>query len=109
RPAGADRARVDVQLDGVTAWVLGDAVSAPAAPALPAAAASEPERITGIRVVFDNADGRPFSATVPAADWAATVTYTVTLPASAADTGITILFSTGTRASTCARRSMREA
>ncbi|HTN59598.1 MAG TPA: hypothetical protein VL043_15150, partial [Protaetiibacter sp.] len=119
RPAGADRARVDVQLDGEVDWVLGDAVSAPATPALPAAAASEPERITGIRVVFDNADGRPFSATVPAADWAATVTYTVTLragavfpgdvtnqvdvlaehdglPASAADTGITILLSTGT-------------
>src|SRR5690606_25531773 len=119
RPAGADRARVDVQLDGEVDWGLWDAVSAPATPALPAAAASEPERITGIRVVFDNADGRPFSATVPAADWAATVTYTVTLragavfpgdvtnqvdvlaehdglPASAADTGITILLSTGT-------------
>src|SRR5690606_14825200 len=94
-------------------------VSAPATPALPAAVASEPERITGIRVVFDNADGRPFSATVPAADWAATLTYTVTLragavfpgdvtnqvdvvaehdglPAAVADTDITIQLSTGT-------------
>src|SRR5690606_7223736 len=83
-PAGADRARVDVQLDGDAAWVLGDAVAAPAAPALPASVTSaDLERVTGIRYVFDTASGLPFSATVPAADWSASAAFTVTLRAGA--------------------------
>jgi len=84
RPVGADRARIDVQLDGGTAWVAGDPVVSPAQPVLPASVTpGDLGRVTGIRYVFDNDPSRPFSATVPSADWSANAVFTVTLRAGA--------------------------
>ena len=120
RPVGADRARIDVLLDGGTTWVVGDPVAAPAEPVLPASVTpADLGRITGIRYVFDNEPSRPFSATVPSADWTAGAVFTVTLradatfpssivnvvdvlaehdglPAAEADASATITLSTGT-------------
>ena len=81
RPVGADLARVDVQLDGTSTWVQGVAVAAPTAPALPAALVlpGDLERITGIRYVYFSDPERPFSATVPSADWSAQGVFTAQL------------------------------
>lgn len=81
RPAGADLARIDVQLEGDTTWIEGTAVAAPANPALPGALTlpDDLERIVGIRYVFSNDPARPFSATVPSADWSAQAVFTVHL------------------------------
>lgn len=84
RPVGADRARIDVQLDGGSSWVAGDPVAAPDQPTLPASVTSaDLARVTGIRYVFDNDPSRPFSATVPSADWSAGAVFTATLRAGA--------------------------
>src|SRR5690606_20289578 len=57
-----------------------DPVAAPAQPVLPAAVTpADLGRVTGIRYVFDNDPSRPFSATVPSADWTAGAVFTVTL------------------------------
>ncbi|PZQ90398.1 MAG: hypothetical protein DI534_04075 [Leifsonia xyli] len=85
RPAGADRARVDVQLDGGSTWFAGTPVASPADPALPSSlTAADLERITGIRYVFDNDPLRPFSATSPSADWTANAVFTAKLRSGAA-------------------------
>lgn len=70
-PAGADRVRADVLVDG--GWVLG---SAGAVATLPAVDLGE---VTGIRFVFDRADGGLFSATSIPADWSTTVVFTAKL------------------------------
>ncbi|HRP99918.1 MAG TPA: hypothetical protein PK781_05605 [Terrimesophilobacter sp.] len=79
RPAGADLARVDVQLDNTSTWIQGAPVAAPGAPALPASLTlpDDLERITGIRFVFNNDPVRPFSATAPSASWSAQALFTV--------------------------------
>lgn len=66
-PAGADQAKVDVQVNGSTTWVEG--VSSPTA-ALPASV-TDPSTITGIRFTFDRADGGLFSNTAPPAPFTA--------------------------------------
>jgi uncharacterized repeat protein (TIGR01451 family) len=68
-PAGADRVRVDVLVDG--AWVLG---TPGAVAALPAA---ELDEVTGIRLVFDRADGGLLSTTAVPADWTTAAEFTV--------------------------------
>ncbi|MEA5052199.1 MAG: hypothetical protein VB093_01970, partial [Propionicimonas sp.] len=75
RPQGADLVRVDVQLDDSSTWVTGTAAATAALPG----SVTDTEQITGIRFVFLNADGRPFSATAPSRDWSATAVFTVTL------------------------------
>ena len=71
-PTGATRVRVDVQLNGTAAWVAG--VPGPVA-VLPATVTDLTE-ITGIQFVFDRADGNPFSATVPSANWSSSAIFT---------------------------------
>src|SRR5690606_15614132 len=53
-PYGSDRVRVDVQA-GDSTWVLGSAAATAALPAI------DPAEVTGIRFVFDRADGGLFS------------------------------------------------
>jgi len=72
-PAGADRVRVSVQLDGTSTWVDGPAAATAALPDV------VPSEVTGIRFVFDRADGGLLSNTAPAADWSASATLAVTL------------------------------
>ena len=81
RPAGADFARVDVQLDGGSIWIQGAATTAPTAPTLAGSLTlpDDLDRITGIRYVFSNDPVRPFSATAPSADWTAEAVFTVRL------------------------------
>ncbi|MDQ7991217.1 MAG: DUF5979 domain-containing protein [Propionicimonas sp.] len=74
QPTGADRTRVDVQVDGGPGWVQGVAASVAALPD-----GIDPDAITGIRFVFTRADGRPFSATAPSRDWSASAVFTVEL------------------------------
>jgi uncharacterized repeat protein (TIGR01451 family) len=85
-PAGADRVRVDVQLDGDPAWTTG--VAAPAAVLPPVA----PERITGIRLVFERADGALLSRTSPPGDWTAGAALTVVLRDVLRDSGDPVVF-----------------
>ncbi|ROS67381.1 hypothetical protein EDF42_1413 [Curtobacterium sp. PhB172] len=74
-PAGADRVRVDVQLDGQPAWELGAASDSATLPT------SDTAAITGIRFVFDRADGDVLSHADPPAAWtAAAVLHVVVLP-----------------------------
>lgn len=87
RPAGADRARVDVQLDGGSDWTLGTAA---ASPVLPAGVTAS--RVTGLRVVFFRADGGIFSVTSPAASWTGSAAFTVRLRATYRDSGTAIAF-----------------
>ena len=79
RPAGADRVRVDVQVDGQPDWVTG--VAAPTA-SLPAGV-TDLATVTGIRFVFLNQPTRPFSATSPSADWSASAAFVTQLRAGA--------------------------
>jgi hypothetical protein len=72
-PAGADRVRVSVQLGGTSAWVDGPAGATAALPAVSLA------DVTGIRFVFDRADGGLLSRSAPAADWSASATLAVRL------------------------------
>ena len=72
-PAGADRVRVSVQLGGASAWVDGPAGATAALPAVSLA------DVTGIRFVFDRADGGLLSHSAPAADWSASANLAVRL------------------------------
>jgi len=74
-PAGADRARVDVRLDGSSTWTHGTSVSSN--PRLPGGITNS--AVTGVRVVYSKADGSLFSVTSPAASWSASVPVTVRL------------------------------
>ncbi|OJX62929.1 MAG: hypothetical protein BGO95_10935 [Micrococcales bacterium 73-13] len=80
RPAGADLARVDVQLDGGPTWIQGTAAATPVLPGSLSLPADLP-RITGIRVVFENDPTRVFSATAPPAGWSAEALLNVQLRA----------------------------
>ncbi len=87
-PAGATRARVDVQLNGSSAWTQGS----PAAsnPALPSGITLS--QVTGLRVVYSTTDNSLFSVTSPAASWSATVPMTVRLRGAYRDGGGSIPF-----------------
>lgn len=78
-PAGSTQVRVDVQLNGVPTWVPGVAAAAPALPAT----VTDLSKITGLQFVYSRGDGKPFSATVPAADWSASAVFTAVLRAGA--------------------------
>lgn len=73
-PLGADRVRVDLSTDGGATWVTGTAGPSATLPAVASLAA-----VTGVRVVFDRADGAPLSATVPPALWSASAALTTVL------------------------------
>ncbi len=76
RPAGADLVRVDVQVDDDDAtWIEGVAAATAALPA----SVTDLSTVTGIRFVFSNDPTRPFSATVPSADWSAQAQLTMVL------------------------------
>lgn len=85
-PAGSDRVRVDVQLNGADEWIEGN--PAPTA-ALPAVDAAE---ITGLRFVFDRADGAVFSNTAPPAGWQASAEFVVQLLDAVRGTGEPVPF-----------------
>lgn len=65
-PSGADQVRVDVQLNGGSSWTNGAFAPAAALPSVPL-----PD-VTGIRFVFNRADGEIFSRSAVPADWTAT-------------------------------------
>lgn len=71
RPAGAALVRAEVRLSGDPAWIAGPAGATAALPAVDLA------QVDGIRFIFYNADGSPFSRTVPSADWSAQAVFTV--------------------------------
>lgn len=85
-PAGADRVRVDVQRDGSDEWLAGTAAATAALPDVPV------ESVTGIRFIFDRADGSVFSHTAPPAGWLATANLTVRLLDVVRSTGDAIPF-----------------
>ncbi len=74
KPFGADRVRVDVQLNGSSSWTLGTSASAAALPSGVTAS-----QITGIRFVFTKASGAVFSNLAPADSWTASAVMTVRL------------------------------
>lgn len=74
-PAANTRVRVDVQVNGDPTWVAGTAGTTAVLPA----SVTDLSEITGIQFVFDRADGKPFSDTVPAADWSASAMFTAVL------------------------------
>ena len=80
-PAGATRARVDVQLNGSSTWTQGTAAAS--SPALPSGITTS--AVTGLRVVYYKTDNSLFSVTSPAASWSATVPMTVRLRAAYRD------------------------
>ncbi|WP_395638872.1 DUF5979 domain-containing protein [Pseudolysinimonas sp.] len=87
-PSGANRGRVDVQLNGSSTWTSGTAVASN--PTLPSGITNS--QITGIRVVFFTTDGSLFSVTSPAASWSTTVPMTVRLRSAYRDNGGSIPF-----------------
>ncbi|MCS5723817.1 DUF5979 domain-containing protein [Herbiconiux sp. CPCC 203407] len=76
-PTGADRVRVDVQLDGSTDWIAGTAAATASLPTLPNGKSAAD--VTGIRFVFDRADGGLFSNTAIPANYTATALLKVRL------------------------------
>ena len=68
KPAGADRVRVDVRVNGETTWITGTAAAAAALPA----SVTDLSTITGIRFVFNRADGGLFSRSAVPANFTAT-------------------------------------
>lgn len=80
-PAGATRARVDVQLNGSSTWTQGTAAASN--PALPSGITNS--AVTGLRVVYYKTDDSLFSVTSPASSWSATVPMTVRLRAAYRD------------------------
>lgn len=76
-PSGANRVRIDVQLNGSSTWTLGTAVAS--GPALPAGITNS--QVTALRFVFTKADGSLFSTTAPAAGWSTTIRFVVRLRA----------------------------
>lgn len=88
-PAGANRVRVDVQLDGTADWITGTPAATAALPTLPAGKSAAD--VTGIRFVFDRADGGLLSNTAIPANYTATALLRVTLLPVARD-GSPILF-----------------
>jgi uncharacterized repeat protein (TIGR01451 family) len=87
-PTGANRARVDVQVNGTTDWILGTAASS--APALPSGITLN--QVTGLRVTYFKADGSLFSVTSPAATWTTSILFVVRLRANYRDSGTPITF-----------------
>jgi uncharacterized repeat protein (TIGR01451 family) len=81
RPATGVRARVDVQVNGSSTWIQG--VATTGAPSLPSEIVNA--EITGIRVVYDKADGSLFSTTSPAAAWNVSIPFTVRLRSASRD------------------------
>ncbi|WP_460569480.1 hypothetical protein [Humibacter soli] len=79
-PAGADQVEVDVQLNGSTTWTTG---TSGATAALPAGV--NPADVTGIRFVFDRADGGLFSNTAPPQAFSASAVLHVQLRDTARD------------------------
>ena len=86
-PLGATRMRVEVQLGGGTTWTAGP--YAASNPALPSVTLSD---VTGLRVVFDRADGALFSVTAPAAAWSTDIRFAVRLRPALRDSGAAIAF-----------------
>ncbi|AWB90232.1 DUF5979 domain-containing protein [Salinibacterium hongtaonis] len=80
KPDGSDRVRVDVQL-GTSTWVQG---AAGATATLPTVTLAD---VTGIRFIFDRADGGLFSTTALPADWAASAAFVVDLRSELRDGG----------------------
>ncbi|MGB3911288.1 MAG: DUF5979 domain-containing protein [Pseudolysinimonas sp.] len=87
-PSGANRVRVDVQLNGSSTWTLGTAVAS--SPALPAGITNS--QVTALRAVFTKADGSLFSTTAPAAGWSATIRFVARLRAAHLDDSTPLAF-----------------
>jgi len=87
KPAGADRVRVDVQLDGSTTWTLGTSSATAALPA-----GTSVSHVTGIRFVFTKNGGGIFSTNAPADTWSASAAYVVRLRDTVRSTGAAIPF-----------------
>jgi uncharacterized repeat protein (TIGR01451 family) len=87
-PSGANRVRIDVQLNGSSTWTLGTAVAS--GPALPAGITNS--QVTAMRFVFTKADGSLFSTTAPAAGWNTTIRFVVRLRAAHLDDASPLAF-----------------
>jgi uncharacterized repeat protein (TIGR01451 family) len=85
-PAGADRVRVDVQLNGTSDWVSGSAAATAALPAV------DPAAVTGIRFVFSRADGALLSRTAPPANFTTTAILRLALLDAARADGSAVVF-----------------
>jgi uncharacterized repeat protein (TIGR01451 family) len=72
-PSGANRARVDVQLNGSSTWTLGQVATSN--PGLPTGITNA--QVTALRVVFFKLDNSLFSTTAPAAGWSTTIRFVV--------------------------------
>src|SRR5690606_30311151 len=84
-PNGSDRVRVDV-LTGGTTWIEGTPAAVAGLPAV------DPADVTGIRFIFDRADGALFSPNTLPADWQATALLNVTLRDTLRSTDAAITF-----------------
>ncbi len=90
-PTGANRLRIDYQLNGGATWVTGTTVVASngMVPTLPGVTLGG---VTGLRYVFSKADGTIFSTTAPAQTWSSLIKYTVRLRDSLLSTSAAIAF-----------------
>jgi large repetitive protein len=70
-PSGANRVRVDVQLNGSSTWTEGTEVAS--SPSLPAGITNS--QVTGLRVTYRKADNSLFSVTAPAAAWNTSIVF----------------------------------
>jgi uncharacterized repeat protein (TIGR01451 family) len=87
-PLGSDRVHVEVQTNGDPTWIAGATVAS--SPALPGGVTTS--QITGLRYVFERADGGLFSVTAPSAAWSTDILFTVRLRSALRDTGASIPF-----------------
>lgn len=70
-PAGSDQVRVDVQQNGEDSWTTGTFGATAVLPGV------NPATVTGIRLVFNRADGDVFSHGSPPANWSAKAVLSV--------------------------------
>lgn len=87
-PLGSDRVHVEVQTNGGSTWTAGPTVASN--PALPGGVTLS--QVTGLRYVFERADGGLFSVTAPSAAWSTDILFVVRLRAAQRDTGAAIPF-----------------
>lgn len=89
-PSGANRIRVDVQLNGSSTWTLGAEAASAGAVALPAGITNS--QVTGLRVTYRKADDSLFSTTAPAASWTTSIVFVARLRATLRDGSGSIAF-----------------
>ncbi|HEY1099317.1 MAG TPA: hypothetical protein VGF99_10320, partial [Myxococcota bacterium] len=87
-PSGANRVRVDVQLNGSSTWTEGTAVAS--SPALPSGITNS--QVTGLRVTYWKADNSLFSVTAPAAAWNTSIVFVARVRSAFRDGGGSIPF-----------------